>query len=797
MSSSKLALSFRIFQHGQLVREDTLTQGVIKIGKVPSAHLRIDDEAVSRMHAIVEITGSEISLIDLGSTRGTFVNGKRINKAMIQSGDVLQVGETRIELAVADAAPVLAVVPAAVAAAPPAAVPVAVAAAPAAAPPAAVPVAVAAAPAAAPPAAVPAAVAAAPAAALVGKPAAAFAATPGAAVGASAVAAAAVGAAASSAAAAAARMPAPPPVPVAAQRAGAPRVAAPAAEVRWAAEAPAGEPGARAVEVAAMLGDSVVHLKHCLDPRAGKVTLATWGFLAAGAACLLTSAVAFAASIRTAATNKDHLDRWTRVEHKPDYAFRPVRLGPGTDWAAFGGLALGLVGVTLGALRVRRERSDPYYRIGTAPGVQLATEHAPAPAFPLVAPSGDDFVFNYGAGIDGELIVDGVTTPLAELATTGRARPSALTAGALELAIPANGRIRARAGQTTFLVSSVARPRRHATPLFAGLERRALAYVAGSLAVHLGIWAFLQTVPPDASGANIDLPGSEDPTLRIRGVALADPPPEKPRLDQGDSGGDTVDTAVPMPLPSGAAGSLNAEHEARGKVARVADLDPQRAREEVIRQATVAGVLGSAMLMTSIKTLSDPSDFSTGFDTESIPGGIFGADGYGRGNFGNGLHGFDVGGGCTDGGPCGTIPSDGTNVGRLIGGLRKGTHYGLPTNGPLTMPGHQPILPHFSDAVVSGSDYSKSIIRRYIQRYKEQLGYCYEKQLLVHPQLSGQVTAQFFIGTTGAVQSASANGLDPEVSRCIAGVIGNIAFPPPRDGGVQVNYPFTFRPTSG
>ena len=57
MSNTKLALSFRIFKNGQLVREDKLTQGVIKIGKVPSAHLRIDDESVSRMHAIVEVTG--------------------------------------------------------------------------------------------------------------------------------------------------------------------------------------------------------------------------------------------------------------------------------------------------------------------------------------------------------------------------------------------------------------------------------------------------------------------------------------------------------------------------------------------------------------------------------------------------------------------------------------------------------------------------------------------------------------------------------------------------------------------
>ncbi len=96
MSKAKLALTFRIFQHGQFVREDTLAASVIKIGKVPSAHLRIEDDSVSRMHAVLEVNPSDVCLIDLGSTRGTFVNGMRINKATLRSGDVIQLGDVRI-----------------------------------------------------------------------------------------------------------------------------------------------------------------------------------------------------------------------------------------------------------------------------------------------------------------------------------------------------------------------------------------------------------------------------------------------------------------------------------------------------------------------------------------------------------------------------------------------------------------------------------------------------------------------------------------------------------------------------
>ena len=53
------------------------------------------------MHAIIEVNGpGDVSIIDLGSTKGTFVNGQKVNKAKLQTGDTIVVGETRIELAI-------------------------------------------------------------------------------------------------------------------------------------------------------------------------------------------------------------------------------------------------------------------------------------------------------------------------------------------------------------------------------------------------------------------------------------------------------------------------------------------------------------------------------------------------------------------------------------------------------------------------------------------------------------------------------------------------------------------------
>jgi len=68
-------LTFKIYQGGQLVRTETLTRDVIKVGKLLSAHLRLTDESVSRMHAYIQVQSpDEVYISDLGSARGTIVN---------------------------------------------------------------------------------------------------------------------------------------------------------------------------------------------------------------------------------------------------------------------------------------------------------------------------------------------------------------------------------------------------------------------------------------------------------------------------------------------------------------------------------------------------------------------------------------------------------------------------------------------------------------------------------------------------------------------------------------------------
>ncbi len=102
---AKAVLTFALYQYDALQRRETVTQDIVKVGKDPKSHLRVDDEMASRMHAVIEVAGPEdITLIDLGNEPGTMVNGARVNKCKLHVGDQIQVGETKIVLESAEGA---------------------------------------------------------------------------------------------------------------------------------------------------------------------------------------------------------------------------------------------------------------------------------------------------------------------------------------------------------------------------------------------------------------------------------------------------------------------------------------------------------------------------------------------------------------------------------------------------------------------------------------------------------------------------------------------------------------------
>lgn len=98
-------LNLRVYHGEEFVRELTLTQDVIKIGRLRACHLHLEDESVGRMHAVIE-NMDELRVVDLGASAGTTLNGQRVPRnAVLGDGDILQFGPFRVVVYVAADAP--------------------------------------------------------------------------------------------------------------------------------------------------------------------------------------------------------------------------------------------------------------------------------------------------------------------------------------------------------------------------------------------------------------------------------------------------------------------------------------------------------------------------------------------------------------------------------------------------------------------------------------------------------------------------------------------------------------------
>ena len=71
-------------------------ESTAKVGRGERGDVVLADPSVSREHAIVDVRGVQAFVRDLGSTNGTFVNGRRVEKQSLRDGDELRFGNTRM-----------------------------------------------------------------------------------------------------------------------------------------------------------------------------------------------------------------------------------------------------------------------------------------------------------------------------------------------------------------------------------------------------------------------------------------------------------------------------------------------------------------------------------------------------------------------------------------------------------------------------------------------------------------------------------------------------------------------------
>lgn len=526
--------------------------------------------------------------------------------------------------------------------------------------------------------------------------------------------------------------------------------------------------GARAIEVTAMFDETVLAVRHLDNPRAGRVSLTTWALFALAAG---TVVVGLVQSLR----------------------------GQG----GLGGLmlALGMGSGVFALTRYLAERRSPHFVLGAAAGADLPLAHEAIPAeaagaFSLVRSTGQDFELQLTAQMEGDVTVGADRYPLSALIADGRARPSDEVAGAYRLHLPAGSRTFLRFGNHSFLISSVNAPRQVAASLLGGLSWSTQVFTGLSFAAHALLLAIVFATPPNAKAIGIDRFGQAQEFVKYRTKAKLAAEESVPKWlreakardkKQGDAGdrhrGD-----------EGKAGKRDAPKAPKRYAIKGNDDNPALAKtlaEQTARQAGVLGLLDrpSGSVMASIFG----KDSALGRDALDALGGLQGdqiGETYGVGGLGivgDGRHGGGLGTGLGTAnlGRIGTLGhgngSNGT-YGSRVARLRRRTAK-MPKVG-------------FGVAKTKGA-LDKELIRREVRKHRNEVRYCYQRELQKSPKLGGRLVVQFTIGGRGQVvlsRVQSSTLASAPVERCVAKAVRRWSFPKPAGGGIViVSYPFSFR----
>jgi pSer/pThr/pTyr-binding forkhead associated (FHA) protein len=77
-------------------RTHEITEPSVVLGRSREADVRVADVNVSRRHAELRQEGAGYWIVDLGSTNGLEVNGKRTDRSRVRDGDRITMGSTEI-----------------------------------------------------------------------------------------------------------------------------------------------------------------------------------------------------------------------------------------------------------------------------------------------------------------------------------------------------------------------------------------------------------------------------------------------------------------------------------------------------------------------------------------------------------------------------------------------------------------------------------------------------------------------------------------------------------------------------
>ncbi len=84
-----------VTESGAACHEIPLCDFPLRLGRSPSADVCIDDRWVSRYHCEIDYEKNALTVRDLGSKHGTYLNGQPVKQARLRPGDELSLGLSR------------------------------------------------------------------------------------------------------------------------------------------------------------------------------------------------------------------------------------------------------------------------------------------------------------------------------------------------------------------------------------------------------------------------------------------------------------------------------------------------------------------------------------------------------------------------------------------------------------------------------------------------------------------------------------------------------------------------------
>lgn len=92
-------LVLTVLKGTQQLFSKTFEMDIIKIGRATTANLCIEDDKLARIHAVIDIDADGVmSITHMGGEEGTFVNGRRVHKAVVSFGDEIRMGGTTVQV---------------------------------------------------------------------------------------------------------------------------------------------------------------------------------------------------------------------------------------------------------------------------------------------------------------------------------------------------------------------------------------------------------------------------------------------------------------------------------------------------------------------------------------------------------------------------------------------------------------------------------------------------------------------------------------------------------------------------